>query len=462
MHFLTGKSMPRRTFLRGTGAAFSLPFLDAMVPAGRLRAGTLNDRPTRLVCIEEVHGVPGCNEWGATQHLFAPEAVGREFQLSDANVLKALEPWRKYMTIVSNTDVRMAEAFQAQEVGGDHFRSSAVFLTQSHPKQTQGSDIFCGTSLDQLHAQRFGQDTVLPSLQLCIESTDKGGGCDYNYSCSYTDSISWASPIDPLPMVRSPRTAFDMLFGAGGSPDERAARRRLHKSILDWVASEVAAMKRELGADDRRRVDRYLETVREIERRIERVEARNTGGEPRELPDAPAGVPDSFSEHMRLMFDLQVLAFQTDSTRITSFKTGRDASNRTFPESGSEKAFHPASHHGGREEAIMEFNRICQYRTGQLAYFLKRLEETDDGGSSLLDHSMILWGSPMGDSNLHNHRRCPLVVLGGANGQLAGNLHLKAPDGTPMSNVFTTLLHKLGHDDLKGFGDSTGEFSLGR
>ena len=462
MHFLTGKSMPRRTFLRGTGAAFSLPFLDAMVPAGRLRAGTLNDRPTRLVCIEEVHGVPGCNEWGATQHLFAPEAVGREFQLSDANVLKALEPWRKYMTIVSNTDVRMAEAFQAQEVGGDHFRSSAVFLTQSHPKQTQGSDIFCGTSLDQLHAQRFGQDTVLPSLQLCIESTDKGGGCDYNYSCSYTDSISWASPTDPLPMVRSPRTAFDMLFGAGGSPDERAARRRLHKSILDWVASEVAAMKRELGADDRRRVDRYLETVREIERRIERVEARNTGGEPRELPDAPAGVPDSFSEHMRLMFDLQVLAFQTDSTRITSFKTGRDASNRTFPESGSEKAFHPASHHGGREEAIMEFNRICQYRTGQLAYFLKRLEETDDGGSSLLDHSMILWGSPMGDSNLHNHRRCPLVVLGGANGQLAGNLHLKAPDGTPMSNVFTTLLHKLGHDDLKGFGDSTGEFSLGR
>ena len=462
MHFLTGKSMPRRTFLRGTGAAFSLPFLDAMVPAGRLRAGTLNDRPTRLVCIEEVHGVPGCNEWGATQHLFAPEAVGREFQLSDANVLKALEPWRKYMTIVSNTDVRMAEAFQAQEVGGDHFRSSAVFLTQSHPKQTQGSDIFCGTSLDQLHAQRFGQDTVLPSLQLCIESTDKGGGCDYNYSCSYTDSISWASPTDPLPMVRSPRTAFDMLFGAGGSPDERAARRRLHKSILDWVASEVAAMKRELGADDRRRVDRYLETVREIERRIERVEARNTGGEPRELPDAPAGVPDSFSEHMRLMFDLQVLAFQTDSTRITSFKTGRDASNRTFPESGSEKAFHPASHHGGREEAIMEFNRICQYRTGQLAYFLKRLEETDDGGSSLLDHSMIIWGSPMGDANLHNHRRCPLVVLGGANGQLAGNLHLKAPDGTPMSNVFTTLLHKLGHDDLKGFGDSTGEFSLGR
>ena len=460
MHVLTGKSVPRRTFLRGTGAAVALPFLDAMLPAGRLRGGTAAERPIRLVCIEEVHGVPGCNEWGATQHLFAPATAGRDFRLVDDNVLKALEPWRKHMTIVSNTDARMAEAFEPQEVGGDHFRSSAVFLTQSHPKQTQGSDIFCGTSLDQLHARRFGQDTVLPSLQLCIESTDKGGGCDYNYSCSYTDSISWASPTKPLPMIRSPRTAFDMLFGAGGTPDERAARRRLHKSILDWVAGEVAAMKRELGPEDRRRVDRYLESVRELERRIERVERRNTAGEPRELPEAPPGVPDSFSEHVRLMFDLQVLAFQTDTTRITSFKTGRDASNRTFPESGSDKAFHPASHHGGREEAIMEFNRICQYRTGQLAYFLKRLAETDDGGSSLLDQSMILWGSPMGDANLHNHRRCPLVVLGGAGGRLEGNLHLKAPDGTPMANVFTTLLHKLGHDDLDRFGDSTGEFSL--
>ena len=202
----------------------ALPLLDAMFPAGRVRAGAAAgagaaaaDQPTRLICIEEVHGVAGCNEWGATQHLFAPAAVGRDFELDDANVLKPLEPWRDHMTIVSNTDVRMAEAFEAQEVGGDHFRSSAVFLTQSHPKQTQGSDIFCGTSLDQLHAQRFGQETALPSLQLCIERTDKGGGCDYNYSCSYTDSISWASPTAPLPMIRSPRTAFDMLFGAGGA-----------------------------------------------------------------------------------------------------------------------------------------------------------------------------------------------------------------------------------------------------
>ena len=460
MHFLTGRSVPRRTFLKGAGASLALPFLDAMVPAGRLAGATRPASSTRLICIEEVHGVPGCNEWGATQHLFAPETVGRGFELSPDNVLKALEPWRERMTIVSNTDVRMAEAFEAQEIGGDHFRSSAVFLTQSHPKQTQGSDIYCGTSLDQIHAQRFGQETVLPSLQLCIESTDRGGGCDYNYSCSYTDSISWSSPTTPLPMIRSPRTAFDLLFGAGGTPEERAFRRRTHRSILDWVATEVAQMRRELGALDRARVDRYLEDVREIERRIERVEARNTSGEPRELPGAPPGVPDSFSEHMRLMFDLQVLALQTDMTRVVSFKMGRDASNRTFPESGSDRAFHPASHHGANEESILEFNEICKYRTGQMAYLLEKLQETEDGDSNLLDESAIIWGSPMGDANLHNHRRCPLVVMGGAGGRLEGNVHLKAPEGTPMANAMLSLLHQLGHDDLETFGDSTGEFTL--
>ena len=460
MNFLTGKAIERRAFLKGASASVAMPLLDAMIPAGRIGGESPADPPTRLVCIEEVHGVAGCNEWGAEQHLFAPATVGRDYELRDINVLKGLEPWRDRMTIVSNTDVRMAEAFEAQEVGGDHFRSSAVFLTQSHPRQTQGSDLLCGTSLDQLHAQRFGQETALPSLQLCIERTDKGGGCDYNYSCAYTDSISWSSPSTPLPMIRSPRTAFDMLFGAGGSPEERARRRRIHGSILDWVAEEVAGLKRQLGAPDRLRVDRYLDSVRELERRIERIEVRNASGEPRELPGAPPGVPDSFSEHMRLMFDLQLLALETDTTRVIAFKTGRDASNRSFPESGSDRAFHPASHHGGRENAILEFNKICQYRTGQLAYFLQRLDETMDGDASLLDRSMIVWGSPMGDANLHNHRRCPLVLLGGANGLLEGGSHIQAEAGTPMANVFTTLLHRLGHDDLEGFGDSTGEFSL--
>jgi hypothetical protein len=345
MQFVTRKTLNRRTFLRAGGVTVALPLLDAMVPAFASGGSSGN----RLVCIEEVHGLPGCNEWGATQHLFAPATEGRHYELLPENALKALEPWREHFTIISNTDVRMAEAFAPPEVGGDHFRSSAVFLTQSHPKQTQGSDLFVGTSLDQLHARRFGQESLLPSLQLCIEPNDKGGGCDYNYSCSYTDSISWASPSEPLPAIRNPRTAFDLLFGAGGSAEERAARRRTHSSILDWVASEVQSMNRSLGAEDQRRIDRYLDNVREIERRIQMVENSNTSGEERELPGAPPGVPDSYSEHVRLMFDLQVLALQTDMTRVISFKTGRDASNRTFPESGSDRAFHPASHHGGKE-----------------------------------------------------------------------------------------------------------------
>lgn len=455
MHFVTKKKIARRTFLRGAGATVALPMLDAMLPA----FANADAERTRLVCIEEVHGLPGCNEWGQKQFLFAPATEGRDYELLPANALKPLEAWRDHMSIISNTDVRMAEAFSPGEVGGDHFRSSAVFLTQSHPKQTQGSDLHCGTSMDQLQAQRFGQQSLLPSLQLCIEPNDKGGGCDYNYSCAYTDSISWASPTQPLPMIRNPRTAFDMLFGAGGTAAERAARRKTHSSILDWVAAEITTINKDLGAIDRRRVDRYLENVREIERRIQMVEAGNTSGEERELPGAPPGVPDSYSEHIRLMFDLQVLAFQTDMTRVVALKTGRDASNRTFPESGSDRAFHPASHHGAKESGILEFNRICQYRVSQLAYFLERLENTMDGDGSLLDQSLVMWGSPMGDANLHNHRRVPLVLFGGANGRHHGGAHIKAADGTPMANALLTMLNWLGHD-LESFGDSTGELSI--
>ena len=241
-----------------------------MVPAGRLggRVAAAASDVTRLVCIEEVHGLPGCNEWGASRHLFAPAAVGPDFELPDESTLKPIEPFRDYLTIVSNTDVRMAEAFSPPEIGGDHFRSSAVFLTQSHPKQTQGSDLFVGTSLDQLYAQRFGQSTPMPSLELCIENLDQAGGCTDNYSCAYTDSISWSSPSEPLPMIRDPRVAFEMLFGAGGTPEERAERRATRRSILDWILSDVAEVRKELGAVDRRRLDRYLDDVREVERRI--------------------------------------------------------------------------------------------------------------------------------------------------------------------------------------------------
>ena len=462
MHFITGKYMQRRTFLRGMGVSIGLPLLDAMTPAGRLGAVVRrrNTAATRLVCIEEVHGLAGCNEWGATQGYYAPSKVGKDFEIIDESALSSLRPFQDYLTIVSNTDARMAEAFSPPEIGGDHFRSSAVFLTHSHPKQTQGSDIRAGTSLDQLYAKRFGQDTPLPSMQLCIEDLDQAGGCTYNYSCAYTDSISWASPTEPLPMIRDPRVAFDLLFGAGSSAEDRAERRANRKSILDWIAGQVVSIQRELSADDRVRMDRYLTNVREIERRIQMIEAHNSSGEARAMPEAPAGVPDSFTEHMRVMFDLQLLALETDMTRVISFKTGRDSDNRVFPDSGSDKPFHPASHHGGREEAITEFNKICQYRVGQLPYFLEKMKDTMDGDSSLLDQTAIIWGSPMADANIHNHRRCPLLFLGGADGKLEGNLHVKADDGTPMANAMLSLIRDMGLDDLDEFGDATGELSL--
>src|SRR5207248_9029358 len=453
--------MPRRTFLRGVGATVALPFLDAMVPArGIVASAAAGAERTRLVCIEEVHGLAGCNLWGASKYLFAPETTGRDFTLVADNPLALLAAFRDHMTIVSNTDVRNAEALALPEIGGDHFRSSAVFLTQSHPKQTNGSDLWAGTSLDQLYAKRYGQGTPMPSMQFCIENLDQAGGCTYNYSCAYTDSISWAAPNGPLPVIRDPRVALDMLFGAGATAEERAARRETRKSVLDWITGEVERTRRQLGAADRSRLDRYLDNVREIERRIQAVEAQNRSGDARALPDAPAGVPDSFSEHIRLLFDLQVLALETDMTRIVSFKTGRDAQNRVFPESGSNQPFHPASHHGNREERIMEFNKICKYRMSQLAYFLEKMKSTHVEGGSLLDKTLVIWGSPMADPNIHNHRRCPLVLLGRANGALKGNVHVKAADGTPMANVMLTLLHELGVDDMKSFGDSTGEFSF--
>ncbi|HYB96715.1 MAG TPA: DUF1552 domain-containing protein [Vicinamibacterales bacterium] len=462
MNFLTGKQMERRKFLRGAmGAAVALPFLDAMVAAkGVGKAAVAGADRTRFIAIEEVHGLAGCNKWGATKHLFAPAEVGSNFTFAPDSALASLEPYRQHLTIVSNTDVRMAEAFTAPEIGGDHFRSSAVFLTQAHPKQTQGSDIWAGTSFDQLYAQKYGQETPMPSMQFCIENLDQAGGCTYNYSCAYTDSISWASPNEPLPMIRDPRVAFDMLFGSGSSKQDRADRRVTRRSILDWVQGEVATIKRELGPGDRTRLDRYLSYVREIERRIQAIEARNTSGEERALPDAPAGVPDSFSEHMRLMFDLQVLALQTDMTRIITFKTGRDSQNRVFPESGSLQPFHPASHHGDREDRIMEFNKITKYRVSQVTYLVDRLKEITEGDKTLLDKTMVVWGSPMADPNVHNHRRCPLFLLGHANGALKGNMHIRAAADTPMANAFLTMGHMLGMDDMKQFGDSTGELSL--
>ncbi len=459
--FITGRHLHRRTVLKGIGATIALPFLDAMSPAGKAWAQGASARPTlRLIAMEIVHGAAGSTAFGLKKNLWSPAATGSGFDLSPTS-LAALEPYRNYLTVVSHTDVRNAEAFVPPEIGGDHFRSAAVFLTQSHPHQTQGSDLHAGTSLDQICAKQFGQDTPIPSMQLCIENVDQSGGCFYGYSCAYTDSISWASPSEPLPMIRDPRAVFDQLFGVGATPAARAARRRKDRSILDWVSASVGQLKSTIGAADRARLDDYLEDVREIERRIQKVEAFNSSGEQRELPSAPNGVPDSYDEHVKLMFDLQAAALAADVTRVFAFKLSRDVSNRVYPGTGVTTGFHIASHHADREERILDLAKINAYHVGLIPYLLEKLKNAPDVDGSLLDNTVVVYGSPMGNPNVHNHKRCPLVIAGHAGGQIKGNMHVKAPDGTPMANAMLAVAQKLGVN-IDSFGDSTGAVDLNR
>jgi hypothetical protein len=405
-----------------------------------------------------VHGAAGSTNYGIQKNMWAPAAVGRQFDLAPTS-LRSLEPYRDYLTIVSNTDVRNAEAFAASEIGADHFRTAAVFLTQAKPKQTQGSDVYAGTSFDQIVAKTSGDATPIASMQLCIENVDQAGGCSYNYSCVYTDTISWASPTDPLPMIRDPRAVFDQLFGVGATPGERRARRRDDRSILDWVSEAAADLAGQLGAADRARLDDYLTNVREIERRIQKVEHANSSGESRELPGAPVGVPDSFEDHVKLMFDLQAVALASDTTRIFSFKLGRDVSNRVYAASGSTTAFHTASHHLERDDRIADFQKINTYHVSMLPYLFDKLKQTPDGDGTLLDNTLIIYGSAMGNSNLHNHKRCPLLFAGHAGGALKGNLHIRAADGTPMANAMLAALRATGIE-IDTFGDSTAVMDL--
>jgi hypothetical protein len=453
----TKKFLSRRTILRGMGVSVALPLLDSMVPAQTPLSKTAASPKTRLACIEMVHGAAGSTGEGTEKHYWSPEKEGSDFAMSES--LQPLEPYRDYLTIVSDTDLHPATAWAAAEEGADHFRSSAVYLTAAHPKMTEGSDYFVGTSIDQLYAQRFGQDTPLPSIQLCIELVDASGACDYGYACVYADTISWGSPTQPLPMTLDPRMAFENLFGDGSTPEERAARQKVNRSILDWISQDVARLQKSLGPSDRHRLNAYLDDVREIERRIERIEKYNASGESRALPNAPLGVPDSYEEHIKLMFDLQALAFMTDTTRVSAFKMSRDVSTRVFNESGIKVPFHPCSHHGENPAKVAEFAKLNRYHVGLLPYFFEKLKNTPDGDGSLLDHSMILYGSPMGDSNVHNHKRVPMILVGHANGQLKGNQHVRCADGTPAANIMLTMLHKLGVN-VETFGDSNGTIAI--
>lgn len=456
--FITKKHISRRTLLRGMGVSLALPLLDSMAAAQTPLRKTAAAPKTRLTAIEMVHGAAGSAVIGEAKHYWSPVKTGADFEFTQT--LQSLEPFREYVTIITNTDLHNAMSLSPAEEGADHTRSSAVFLTAAHPKMTEGSDILLGPSLDQIYAQKVGGDTPLPSIQLCIEDVGSlSGACGYGYSCVYANTISWASPTTPLPMERNPRAAFEQLFGDDSAPAERQARQQANRSILDLVLQETARLQKDLPPGDRNRLNEYLEDVREVERRIQKIEKYNSSGEARALPEAPIGVPDSFEEHVKLMFDLQVLAFMTDVTRVSAFKMGRDVSARVYPESGVKTPFHALSHHGENPARIEEFARLNQYHVSKVAYFLDRLRNTPDGDGNLLDHSLVLYGSPMGDSHVHEHKRLPLFLAGHANGKFKGNLHLRCAPDTPMANVLLTLLHRLGVDSSH-IGDSTGDVEI--
>jgi hypothetical protein len=457
MMFVAKKHISRRAALRGIGVTLALPLLDSMIPAQTPLRKTAASRPSRLACIEMVHGAAGSTNEGATKHYWSPAKDGSDFDFSYS--LEPLAPFREYVTIVSGTDARQADAFVPSEGGADHFRSSAVFLTATHPKQTEGPDVFNGTSIDQVYAQRFGQDTPLPSIQLAIENIALSASCGFQYSCAYSETISWASPTTPMPMTVNPRVAFENLFAGPGSAADRIGLRQPSRSILDGLAQEATRFQSQLGAEDRSRLHAYFEEIRGVERRIQAIERQNAIAEKRELPAAPLGVPDSWEEHVKLMFDLQALAFAAEITRVSAFKMSRDTSNRVFPGSGVKDPFHTLSHHGENPNLIAEFAKLNRYHVSLVPYFLRKLKNTPDGDGNLLDHSLVLYGSSMGDSNSHNHRRVPLFLAGHAGGQLKGNIHCVCQDGTPHANALLTVVHKLGVD-IESVGDSTGEIAI--
>jgi len=455
--FVTQRHLSRRAILRGLGAAVSLPLLDSMLPALTPLARTAAARKPHLACIEIVHGAAGSTVDGTNKHYWSPEKDGRDFEFTQT--LSAIEKHRDYLTVVSGMDLDAAGAFTPSEEGGDHFRSSAAFLTASHPKMTEGSDIHAGTSIDQIYAKYAGQDTPLPSLQLCIEDVDASGACAYGYACVYSDTISWASPTQPLPMTLDPRTVFEQMFGDGGTAEERTRRRALDQSILDSIGQDVNRLKTGLPAGDKVRLEGYLDDLREIERRIQNVERYNATHSQSAIPQAPLGVPESYEEHVKLMFDLQALAFSAGITRVSAFKLSRDVSQRVYPGSGVTTPFHSASHHGESPSRIAEFAKINHYHMTLLNYFLDKLRNTPDGDGSLLDHSVVLYGSPMGDSNVHNHKRVPMLLAGRGNDAFKGNLHLRMPEGTPAANLYLTMIRRLGVE-IDRVGDSKTELAI--
>jgi hypothetical protein len=438
---VTGKHLPRRTFLKGLGAAVALPMLDAMTPA--FAAPALKQAPTRLAFTYIPNGV--------TLEAWTPAVGGRDFEFT--RILKPLEGLREHTLVITGLAQQNANALA--DGAGDHARAAACYLTGVHPRKTAGADIQAGVSVDQIAAGAIGGDTRYPSIELGCDESRTVGNCDSGYSCAYTNSLSWRSPTSPMPPETNPRLAFERLFGgidAGLDPATRAIRRRERRSILDVVAARTNALVGSLGPSDRRKMDEYLTSVREIERRIEIAE-RDT----REVtPDfeMPSGVPVLFADYASLMFDMQAIALQADLTRVSTLMLGREGSLRTYPEIGVPDPHHPLTHHRDNPEWIEKVTKVNVLHMELFAKFVAKLAATPDGDGTLLDHSIVVYGSGIADGNKHTHEDLPVVVAGHGGGLLGGR-HLVYPTNTPMTNFYLTMLDRIGVKE-ETIGDSTG------
>jgi len=437
---LTRRHLSRRVVLRGAGAAIALPLLSSMLPAGRASAATPR---ARFACIYIPHG--------AVMRQWTPSTDGAGFELPP--ILRSLEGFRDRLNVISDLTLPLAYGDDAS-AGANHTRSSAVWLTCARPET--GATPRLGTSIDQVAARAFGQDTPLPSLELSLEEGGLSGGS--GLSGAYRNTIAWRTPTAPLPMEVNPQIVFERLFGDGATAEQRARRRAQAASLLDSVLEDAAALTRTLPADDRARLERHLEDVREVERRIEL--AGGKVGADLDVPARPAGVPDDFEQHARLTFDLLALAWAADLTRVGTLTIAKEVSNAVYAASGISDPFHNLSHHSEVPANIERYARLNAYHTTTtLAYFLGKLRDTPDGDGNLLDHSLVLYGSGMSNSNQHDHEPLPTIVAGGASGALAGGRHIRAGTGTPLANLLVALVQKLGVD-AESFGDSTGVVSL--
>jgi uncharacterized protein DUF1552 len=436
---ITKKHLSRRTLLRGMGVTMSLPLLDSMVPALTAQSRTAANPLPRLGFVYIPHG--------AIMDQWTPKQVGKDFEFS--RILKPLEPYRHQLNVVSGMHHKAADTTAV------HSLSPTTWLSGVRPKPTQGADAYAGVTADQIAAQHIGQDTLLPSLELATEDhSGLLGECDRDYGCIYMNTLSWRTPTTPMPMEINPRKVFERMFGQGGTAADRDARSQEDRSILDAVTREASDLQRGLGAKDRSTLGEYLDNVREIERRIQK--AGTLAATEIALPDEPAGIPYSFEEHIRLMYDLLALAYQANITRVFTFMVAREVSNRTYPQVGVPDGHHATSHHQNKADKIEKLVKIQMYHLGLFAEFLKKLQNTPDGDGTLLDHSVLLYGSNMSNSNLHNHFPLPNLVLGGGAGKLAGNRHIKCEDHTPMTNLLLAVLDK-GGVTMDKLGDSSGE-----